>query len=226
MSQKAERSAYKPSAPSADRPCLPWPWRIPRRSVYVSGCSTNEVGYRRPFKYGSDPHFRGSTLLRQSRVASNRNRSTLAKAIMRRAGASNHDCNWRKPNETNPDDPSGLWPRVRLARTGKRRAAETSGAGVRSIGGRRARLFLRRRHLRRRSRQGDHAGPDLRGGGGAEGRPPAVSARAYPWRRADRHKLDGNAGRAQGLDRLFRRTGLYRLHDRPADARPLRLAPG
>ena len=37
----------------------------------------------------------------------------------------------------------------------------------------------------------------------------------------DRDQLDGNAGRAQGLGGVFRRAGLHRLHDRPADARPL-----
>ena len=35
-------------------------------------------------------------------------------------------------------------------------------------------------------------------------------------------QLDGNAGRPQGLGRILRRAGLRRLHDRPADARPLR----
>src|SRR2546426_4790953 len=31
-------------------------------------------------------------------------------------------------------------------------------------------------------------------------------AGAHPWRRTDRDQLDGNAGRTEGLDRLFRRT--------------------
>ena len=78
--------------------------------------------------------------------------------------------------------------------------------------------------IRRRARQGDHAGPDLCRGAGAEGRAPALSAGADPRRRADRDQLDGHTGRAQGLGGIFRRAGLHRLHDRPADARPLRLA--
>ncbi len=87
-----------------------------------------------------------------------------------------------------------------------------------------ARLFLCRRKICRRARQGDHAGPGLCRGAGAEGRAPALSAGADPWRRADRNQLDGNAGRTQGMGRVFRRAGLRGLHDRPADARPLRLA--
>ena len=74
------------------------------------------------------------------------------------------------------------------------------------------------------ARQGHHAGPDLRRGAGAEGGAPALSAGADPRRRPDRDQLDGHARRPQGLGRLFRRAGLHRLHDRPADARPLGLA--
>ena len=66
--------------------------------------------------------------------------------------------------------------------------------------------------------------PGLRRGARAEGRASAVSAGAHPWRGADPDQLDGHAGWAQGLGRLFRRAGLRRLHDRPADARPLRMA--
>ena len=59
-----------------------------------------------------------------------------------------------------------------------------------------------------------------------EGCATALSARAHPRRGADRHQLDGNAGWAQGLGGIFRRARLRRLHDRPADARPLGLASG
>ena len=110
---------------------------------------------------------------------------------------------------------------ARLRTGGSRRAAQAAGAGDRPVGGRPARLFLRRRQICRRARQGDHAGPDLCRGAGAEGRAPALSAGADPRRRPDRDQLDGHAGRPQGLGRVFRRAGLHRLHDRPADARPL-----
>ena len=63
-------------------------------------------------------------------------------------------------------------------------------------------------------------------GAGPEGCATALSARAHPRRGADRHQLDGNAGWAQGLGGIFRRARLRRLHDRPADARPLGLASG
>ena len=70
------------------------------------------------------------------------------------------------------------------------------------------------------------AGPDLCRGAGAEDAATPLPARADPWRGADRDQLDGNAGRPQGLGRVFRRAGLCRLHDRPADARALGLASG
>ena len=104
------------------------------------------------------------------------------------------------------------------------RAAQAAGAGRRPIRGRPARLFLCRRQICGRARQGDHAGPDLCGGAGAQGRAPPLPAGADPRRRPDRDQLDGDAGRAQGLGRVFRRAGLRGLHDRPAHARPLRRA--
>ncbi len=109
--------------------------------------------------------------------------------------------------------------RLRIGRP--RRAAQAAGAGGRPVGGRPARLFLCRRQICGRARQGDHAGAGLCGGAGAEGRAPALSAGADPRRRPDGDQLDGNAGRTQGLGGVFRRAGLRRLHDRPAHARPL-----
>ena len=123
--------------------------------------------------------------------------------------------------------------RVRRAHFGPRLRSRTglgggqaSGSGGRSVRRRQARLFLRRRQICRRARQGDHAGPDLRRGAGAEEAASPLSAGADPRRGADRNQLDGHAGRPQGLGRVFRRTGLCRLHDRPADARTLGVASG
>ena len=126
-----------------------------------------------------------------------------------------------------------VWRRLRVAGVGTaaRRAgaelggaSQAAGAGSRPVRDRPARLFLRRRKIHRRTRQGHHAGSGLRRGARPEGCPAALSARAHPWRGADRDQLDGNAGWAQRLGRVFRRAGLRRLHDRPADAWPLRLA--
>ena len=112
---------------------------------------------------------------------------------------------------------------VLYRRTGTCRG-QAAGPGGGSVGDCPARLFLRRRPVCRRARQDDHARPDLCGGAGAEARAP-LSAGADPRRGADRDQLDGHAGRAQGLGGVFRRAGLHRLHDRPADARALGGAP-
>ena len=121
---------------------------------------------------------------------------------------------------------AALLPALAFVASGPRRAAQAAGAGGRPVGGGAARLLLCRRQVCRRARQGDHAGPDLCRGAGAEGRAAALPAGADPRRGADRHQLDGHAGRPQGLGRVLRRAGLRGLHDRPADARPLGLSSG
>jgi len=88
-------------------------------------------------------------------------------------------------------------------------------ADDRPVRGHPARLFLRRRE-----EYTGEPGKDIMQGQvyvevlAPEGRLAALSARAHPWRGADRNQLDGNAGWAQRLGRIFRRAGLRRLHDR------------